>query len=149
MTQETGFEILKIALTVFGAIGGYEIITTITKRIIKKVKKKTSVDIFDDYDRQLNTFIETHTETLNSLNEALDDVNDLKASLRERDLKLTILTQEVTELTKKLKEKDDLLSKLQTSQAESDKLLKKLKSIVEEFTCGNATSCINHNPIKI
>lgn len=142
-------EILKIIIASISSIGGYQLLISIIKKYWGRIKKQTPVDMFDDYNRRLKTFIETHEETLNKLNEALDEVMELKSLLRERDSDLSKLTLEIKQLNEKLKEKEDLIAKVKQSQEASNELLKKLQIIVNELSCGNVPTCENHKPIKI
>lgn len=148
MTQNH-IEIIKLIIAGISSIGGYQLFISFIRKYWKRIKKKTPADLFDDYNRQLKTYIETHTETLSKLNEALDEVSELKSLLRQRDSKLNELTLEISQLNIKLKEKEDIIAKVKQSQEASNELLKQLQVIVNELSCGNVPTCENHKPIKI
>ena len=133
--EQNKIEILKLIITGFSSIGGYALVSYIYKLIIKRIRGGTPSDIFNDYNKQLKVYIQTHMETISKLNSALDDILDLKKLLRTKDSDILKLKDEVQKLNRKLSQKDNIITTIKLSQIASEKLLQELKLIVDTLAC--------------
>lgn len=136
--MEKTFTLIQLMIAILTSVGGFNLIKYLIDN--RKRKVKNVGDFMDTYQKQMKTFIETHSDSVARLTESLDTIQQLELNLKRKQIEVEGLTTQTKILLEKLESKNQYLFTLKQE-------VRELKEQIENLKCerGDCPQRIKNN----